>query len=260
MLHAAVVIDHVTIYCKTLPLLTDAFARLGFVTADGKHYMFRKNYLEGYAPGEGEAYDFFPGPAGLHSFIFWADDPDASYQALVDAGYEMAMPVTDFARPAIVDGKAYTAAFRGAYLKTPLFPLGETALVRQVTPQLVYLPGGDIHPNGVDSMEEFYLCVPDADKAQAARDELERASELIRGQWPVHDCVNKVSIAADWQTEFGVKTDPARSCVCGIRFSCRDFAQVKAAVEASGYPFHPKGDGLVVDLAAELNLFLYFEP
>ena len=260
MLIAAVVIDHVTVYCNTLPMLTDVFDRLGFDTDDGKHYMFRKNYLEGYAPGPGESYDFFPGPAGLHSFIFWADDPDAAHKALLDAGYEMAMPVTEFARPAIVDGQAYTARFLGAYLKTPLFPLGEDALVKQVTPQLVYLPDGGIHRNGVDSMEEFYLCVPDAAEAQKTRDNLEQAGELIRCGWPVHDCVNKVSIAADWQPEFGVAADPARSCVCGIRFSCRDFGKVTAAVQASGYPYHKKDGGLVVDLAMELNLFLYFMP
>jgi len=260
MLHAAVVIDHVTIYCNTLAMLTEPFDRLGFDSADGKHYMFRKNYLEGYAPGEGEHYDFFPGPAGLHSFIFWADDPDAAHKALLDAGYEMAMPVTEFARPAIVDGQAYTARFLGAYLKTPLFPLGEDALVKQVTPQLVYLPGGDLHRNGVDAMEEFYLCIPDGAEAEATQKRLVQASELIRGQWPVHECVNSVRIAADWQGEFGVKTDPDRSCVCGIRFSCKDFAKTKAAVQASGYPYHEKDGGLVVDLAKELNLFLYFRP
>ena len=258
MLHAAVEIDHVTVYCKELPMLTDAFHRLGFDTADGKHFMFRKNYLEGYAPGAGESYGFFPGPAGLHSFIFWADDPDAAHKAVSAAGIEMAMPVMEYSRPAILDGKEYPASFRGAYLKTPLFPLGESAFVKQVTPHLVYLPGGDVHRNGVDAMEEFYLAIPDEAEAAATQARLEQVCALVRGANPPHACVNRVSIAADWQPEFGVAADPARSCVCGIRFSSRDFAKTKAAVEASGYPYHEKDGGLVVDLAAELNLFLYF--
>lgn len=261
-LHATVAVDHVTVYCKELPLLTDVFNALGFNSLDGKHYMFAKNYLEGYAPKEGEHYDFFPSQAGLHSFIFWSDDPEASYKALVDAGYEMAMPVLSFERPAVIDGKEYPAKFRGAYLATPLFPLSESALVQQVTPDLVYAPGCDEHPNAVNAIEEFYLCIPDEAEAQKAQQMLERTSALIQGSHPLHACVNDLTIAgpAYYQQAFGVSVDPARSCVTGIRFSSRDFAKTRAAVQASGLPWQEKDGGLVVDATAQLNLFLHFAP
>lgn len=260
-IHANVAIDHVTVYCKQLDILNGVFGALGFYTRDGKHYMFRKNYLEGYAPKEGEHYGFFPSDAGLHAFIFWSDDPDGSYRRLVEAGYEMAMPVMDFSRPALVDGQTYTASFRGAYLATRLFPLSESALVRQVTPELIYLERPDPHPNTVWAMEEFYLCIPEEADAALAAEKLERTCALIRGGSPVHTCVNDVTAAAPEELEarFGVKVDPERSCVTGIRFSVEEMAKLRACAAASGLRCVEKGEALVVDAAEALNLFLVFE-
>ena len=260
-IHANVAIDHVTVYCKQLDILNGVFGALGFYSRDGKHYMFRKNYLEGYAPKEGERYGFFPSDAGLHAFIFWSDDPDGSYRRLVEAGYEMAMPVMDFSLPALVDGAEYTASFRGAYLATQLFPLSESALVRQVTPELIYLERPDPHPNTVWAMEEFYLCIPDGEEAVAAAGRLEKTCDLIRGDCPVHPCVNDVTVAGPEELEarFGVKVDPERSCVTGIRFSVEDMAKLRACAAASGLDCHEAGQALVVDASEALNLFLVFE-
>ena len=89
---------------------------------------------------------------------------------------------------------------------------------------------------------------------------LQRTADLIRGDHPQHHCINRLSISDDWKPEFGVSADPARSCVCGIRFSCRDFEKTRAALAGCGYPVWEKDGGLVADLSQELNLFFYFHP
>ena len=263
-----VAIDHVIVYGKEHGLLQALLGRLGFASPDGKYYMFRKNYLEYLVPGEGisatqgKKYDFFPGPAGLHSLILWTDDADASCKALTEAGYLMPAPVMEFSRPAFLEGEEKTARFRGTLVATPLFPYSETMLVDHLTPELVYLPGGGEHPNGVDSLEELYLCLPDAQAEEKAAETLKRTDELVRGGRPLHDCLNLVSVNGkeEIRAEFGLEPDTGRSSVCGIRFSCRDFAKVKAAVENSGFDWKEKDGGLVVDLMDQLNLFLYFKP
>jgi len=262
---ARIAIDHAIIYGKDHGFLAEVFGKLGFASPDGKYYMFRKNYLEYLVPGEGisategKSYSFFPGPSGLHTLVLWSDDADESYAALKQAGYALPAPVMEFSRPAFLEGEEKTARFRGTLIATPLFPLSEIMMVHHLTPELVYLPGQGEHPNGVDSVEEFYLCVPDEGQAEQVWENLEKTGRLLQGDHPQHECINLVSVSTDWEPEFGVKTDPARSCVCGIRFSCRDLDKVKAAVAASGYPFHAKDGGVVVDLARELDLFLYFQ-
>lgn len=261
-----VAIDHVIVYGRQPGFLKELFDKLGFASPDGKYYMFRKNYLEYLVPGqgisatEGKKYEFFPGPAGLHSLIFWTDDADRSYAALKGAGVSLPAPVMEFSRPAFVDGQEKTARFRGT-MAPPLFPYSETMLVNHLTPELVYLPGGGAHPNGVDSLEELYLCLPTAEAREAALQTLQRVGGLIQGEAPLHDCLNQVSVYSEAEIgeTFGLAPDTARSSVCGVRFSCRDYEKVKAAALQSGFGCAQRAGGLVVDLMKELNLFLYFK-
>ena len=265
-LFAEAAVDHVILYGESVQPLNEALGRLGFHSPDGKFYMFSRDYLECLTPGAGvmaklgRSCDFVPGPSGLHSVIFWSDDADASYRALTEAGYRMAVPVLETTRAVDAGGRKGTAVFRASIFDEPLFPLGESMFVQHTTPELVYIPGEDLHPNGVDAIEELYLCIPDAAKAEETRALLQRTADLIRGDHPQHHCINRLSISDDWKPEFGVSADPARSCVCGIRFSCRDFEKTRAALAGCGYPVWEKDGGLVADLSQELNLFFYFHP
>ena len=259
-------VDHVILYGEALSPMNEALRRLGFHTPDGKFYMFSRDYLECLTPDAGVAAklgrkcDFFPGPSGLHSLIFWSDDADASYAALTKAGYKMAVPVMETTRAVDAGGRKGTAVFRASIFDQSLFPFGESMFVQHTTPDLVYIPGEDLHPNGVDAIEELYLYIPDEEKAKATRDLLQRTEDLIRCGHPLHPCINRLSISDQWESEFGVSLDPERSSVCGIRFSCRDFEKTRAVLASCGYPITEKEGGLVADLSQELNLFFYFKP
>ena len=145
---AHVCIDHATIYCKNAAEMDRLFSTLGFYSRNRIHYMLPNSYFELYQPhSENETYAFFRSDAGLHSFIFWSDDIDDCYRRVVNAGYVTAMPVSDFSRPANHGDPRGIASFRGFYLQTPLLPVGETAVVQQMNPELIYPQKPYPHPN-----------------------------------------------------------------------------------------------------------------
>lgn len=258
---AAVCIDHATIYCKDKERLNEYFASLGFYSKHGVHYMTRNSYFEFYQPGPGESYGFFQSEAGLHSFIFWSDDSDQSYQRVTGAGYVTAMPVSLFDRPADHGEPRGQAHFKGFYMQTPLLPVGETAVVQQMDPQLIYPAQPYPHPNGVTAMDKMYLCVEDEGERAQVGEELERFCGILKEGWPVRNCIRTLELdgAADFARAYGAQVDPARSCCVGIRFLSEDMEALRGFVESSGLPWQETGEGeLCVDLTGPANLFLVF--
>ena len=166
---AHVCIDHATIYCKNAAEMDRLFSTLGFYSRNRIHYMLPNSYFELYQPhSENETYEFFRSDAGLHSFIFWSDDIDDCYRRVVNAGYATAMPVSDFSRPANHGDPRGIASFRGFYLQPPLLPVGETAVVQQMNPELIYPQKPYPHPNTAIAMDKMFLCVPAGKEKEAA--------------------------------------------------------------------------------------------
>ena len=259
--NATVCIDHCTIYCKDKAPLNALFTAACFFSKNNVHYMTRNSYFELYQPGPGESYDFFRSEAGLHSFIFWNDDIDACYGRVTGAGYATAMPVSDFSRPADHGEPRGMASFRGFYMATPLLPIGETAVVQQMSMAYIYPEKPYPHPNGVVGMDKMFLCLEnEADRAKAGA-ELERFCNVLKEGRPERRCITSLEIAgsADFAAEYGVQVDPARSCCTGIRFVAEDLAVVRGILEQSGLTWHETADHLLcVDAGAQANLFLLF--
>lgn len=259
---ASVCIDHATIYCKDKGPLNDIFARLGFFSKNDVHYMTRNSYFELYQPhSEDEVYPFFHSQAGLHSFIFWSDDVDGCYQRLTGAGYVTAMPVSEFSRPADHGEPRGEAHFRGFYMQTPLLPIGETAVVQQMSLELIYPEKPYPHPNGVVGMDKMYLCLDDPAAQAETAQAMERFCALAGEGRPAHDCINTLEIdsQAGFAQAYGVTVDPARSCCTGIRLRTADLGAARGFIQASGLPWRELDGGeLCVDIAEAANLFLIF--
>lgn len=258
---ATVCIDHATIYCKDKAPLNRLFSSLGFFSKNNVHYMLRNSYYELYQPGEGESYDFFRSQAGLHSFIFWSDDIDNSYQRIVDAGYVTAMPVSEFSRPADHGEPKGEAHFRGYYMQTPLLPIGETAVVQQMNLELIYPAKPYLHPNGVVAIDKMYLCIEDEAAQIEAGEGLAKFCATVGKGRPAHNGINTLEIGAraDFARDYGVTVDPARSCCTGIRYLAEDLAVARGYIEKSGLPFTENAAGeLCVDASEAANLFLVF--
>lgn len=260
---ARVCIDHATIYCRDKAPLNQLFQSLGFYSKNNVHYMTDNSYFELYQPAPDEGpYAFFRSDAGLHSFIFWSDDIDHCYDRLTAAGYVTAMPLSDFSRPADHGEPAGEAGFRGFYMQTPLLPIGETAVVQQMTPQFIYPAKRYPHPNGVVAMDKMYLCLPDAQAQKEAGETLERFCEVVGRGRPARDCITQLELgtAEALEAAYGVRVDPQRSCCTGIRLLSTDMDGVRRFAAASGLATHEREGTLVVDAAAQANLFLVFAP
>lgn len=258
---ARVCIDHATIYCKDKAPLNKLFDSLGFYSKNNMHYMTDNSYFELYQPAPDEGpYAFFRSDAGLHSFIFWSDDIDNCYDRLTGAGYVTAMPLSNFSRPADHGEPGGEAEFRGFYMQTPLLPIGETAVVQQMTPQFIYPAKRYPHPNGVVAMDKMYLCLADAQEQAQAGETLQRFCDVIGEGRPVRGCITELELgnADDFEQTYGVRVDLARSCCTGIRLLTTDMDAVRRFAAESGLKTHEKDGALVVDATEQANLFLVF--
>ena len=258
---AKVCIDHSTIYCKDAQPLNRLFSALGFYSKNQVHYMTPNSYFELYQPRSvDETYPFFQSDAGLHSFIFWSDDIDDCFGRVVEAGYVTAMPVSDFSRPADHGEPRGEAQFRGFYMQTELLPIGETAVVQQMTPELIYPAKPYPHPNTVVGMDRMFLCVPQADQEAAVGERLEKFCDVLRKGRPAHDCITQLEVNTPQEVldKYGVQVDPTRSCCTGIRFFAADLNAVRGYVEKSGLKWNEKDGLITVDLSEAANLFMQF--
>lgn len=257
---AHVCIDHATIYCKNSSALDRLFSFLGFYSRNSIHYMFRNSYFELYQPhSEEETYPFFHSDAGLHSFIFWSDDVDECYKRVTNAGYVTAMPVSDFSRPANHGEPRGTASFRGFYMETPLLPVGETAIVQQMTPELIYPQRPYSHPNTAVAMDKMFLCVP-AGEEEAVANKLSAFCAVVSEGRPEHNCISALEVASPTELleKYSVRIDPARSCCAGIRFRVQNLDTLRVFVSGSELPWHEENGVITVDLSESVNLFIQF--
>ncbi len=257
---ARVCIDHATIYCKNAAEMDRLFSTLGFYSRNRVHYMFPNSYFELYQPhSENETYPFFHSDAGLHSFIFWSDDIDASYQRVVNAGYRTAMPVSDFSRPANHGDPRGTASFRGFYMQTPLLPIGETAVVQQMNPELIYPHRPYPHPNTAIAMDKMFLCVP-ADEEKTVADPLETFCAVVSEGRPERGCIKELEVASPDELfeKYRVRIDPERSSCAGIRFRVQDLDMLRVFASGSELSWHEEDGVITVDLSEQVNLFMQF--
>ena len=257
---AHVCIDHATIYCKNAAEMDRLFSTLGFYSRNRIHYMLPNSYFELYQPhSENETYAFFRPDAGLHSFIFWSDDIDDCYRRVVNAGYVTAMPVSDFSRPANHGDPRGIASFRGFYLQTPLLPVGETAVVQQMNPELIYPQKPYPHPNTAIAMDKMFLCVP-AGKEKEAADTLGAFCAVVSEGRPERNCIRELEVASpdELLEKYAVRIDPERSSCAGIRFRVQDLDMLRVFVSGSELPWREEDGVITVDLSEQVNLFMQF--
>jgi hypothetical protein len=258
---ANVAIDHVTVYTKDAQTLPNVMVPLGFYARDNLHYMFRNNYLECYnVKPTDPPYPFFTSGGGLHSFIFWADDVDASRERLEKEGYDFIYPNGEYTRYADHGEEKGEATFRGTYFASQVLPVGEVAVVQHKTLELIYTTHPDTNPNTAYTMKKLFLAVDEVDIEPLAI-KFEKICDLIRGDSAQRCCMNEliISTAADLERETGVLVDPKRSCCVGIHFLVEDMDKMMEYAKSSRLAYKVLESGvLCVDASAPLNLFMLF--
>jgi catechol 2,3-dioxygenase-like lactoylglutathione lyase family enzyme len=155
----APVLDHVVADVRDgIEEAARAFAALGFqLTPRGHHTlgsvnhlaMFATDYLEllGFGAVGASRPELAPFPVGLNGLVFKADDADAVHAHALAFGLPI-LPVQSFSRPVEFDGAQLDARFRTTRLDPEKVPMGRVYFCEHRTPELVWRPEFQSHPNG----------------------------------------------------------------------------------------------------------------
>src|SRR5215472_13500293 len=157
------------------------FASLGFLlTARGHHTlgsvnhlaMFATDYLEllGFGGGGVVRSDIARFPVGLNGLVFKTGDAEAVYRQAEAAGLPV-LPVQSFSRPVALEGRTSDAKFRTTRFDADKVAMGRVYFCEHQTPDLVWRPEWQRHPNGACAIARVVVATPDP----------QRAAKLFRG-------------------------------------------------------------------------------
>ena len=152
-------LDHVVIDVRDR--IDDAmrcFASLGFLLTPRGHHtlgssnhlaMFATDYLEllGFAPEGATRPEIARFPVGLNGLVFKTGDAEAVHRQAEAAGLPV-LPVQSFSRPVALDGRTSDARFRTTRLDPERVAMGRVYFCEHQTPDLVWRPEWQRHPNG----------------------------------------------------------------------------------------------------------------
>jgi hypothetical protein len=166
------VLDHVVIDVRDrMDEAAHVFAALGFqLTPRGHHTlgsmnhlaMFATDYLELLGFGEGGANrpQLAPFPIGLNGLVFKTEDADVVHAHALAAGLPI-LPVQAFSRPVELGGPPQDARFRTTRLDPKRIAMGRVYFCEHRTPELVWRPEWQSHPNGAHTIARVIVATGD---------------------------------------------------------------------------------------------------
>jgi hypothetical protein len=166
------VLDHVVIDVRDrMDEAAQVFAGLGFqLTPRGHHTlgsmnhlaMFVTDYLEllGFGAGGGNRPELAAFPVGLNGLVFKTADADQVHAHAAAAGLPI-LPVQAFSRPVELDGARHDARFRTTRLDPAKIAMGRVYFCEHSTPELVWRPEWQAHPNGARAIARVVVATPD---------------------------------------------------------------------------------------------------
>jgi len=165
-------LDHVVIDARDrMDEAVRIYQALGFqLTPRGYHTLgsinhlaiFATNYLELLGFGEGSAArpELVAFPHGLNGLVFKTDDAEATFRQAQAAGVP-ALPANAFSRPVELDGRAQDARFRTTRVPPEASGIGRVYFCEHQTPELVWRPEWQVHPNGAQEMVRVVVATHD---------------------------------------------------------------------------------------------------
>jgi len=176
------VLDHVVIDVRDrIDEAMRCFQSLGFqLTPRGRHTlgsvnhlaMFATDYLEllGFAGDGAIRPEIMHFPVGLNGLVFTTADADSVHAQAAAAGLPI-LPVQSFSRPVTLDGVARDARFRTTRLDPEKVAMGRVYFCEHQTPDLVWRPEWQTHPNGACAIARVVVATADP----------QRTARLFRG-------------------------------------------------------------------------------
>jgi catechol 2,3-dioxygenase-like lactoylglutathione lyase family enzyme len=172
------VLDHVVIDVRDrMDEAALLFAALGFrLTPRGHHTlgsmnhlaMFATDYLEllGFGAAGANRPELAPFPIGLNGLVFKTEDADIVHAHAQSAGLPI-LPVQAFSRPVELDGARHDARFRTTRLDPAKIAMGRVYFCEHRTPELVWRPEWQAHPNGACAIARVLVATPDPGRTAA---------------------------------------------------------------------------------------------
>jgi len=176
------VLDHVVIDVRDrIDEAMRCFQSLGFqLTPRGRHTlgsvnhlaMFATDYLEllGFAGDGAIRPEIMRFPVGLNGLVFTTADADSVHAQAAAAGLPI-LAVQSFSRPVTLDGVARDARFRTTRLDPEKVAMGRVYFCEHQTPDLVWRPEWQTHPNGACAIARVVVATADP----------QRTARLFRG-------------------------------------------------------------------------------
>lgn len=265
-------LDHVGLVGRDMESMVAAFRRLGFsptpprplmgrdpatgqtvpLQQSSAHLVFLSGYVELSAvhtdSPDHHLAAYLGRHAGLHILALGTEEIGAA-RALCEASGLHARPVAEASRDIAYGDRHGEARFEWFMLEPESSPEGLVCLVRQVTPELVFQPAVQSHPNGACALAGLYV-VTDS-PAGAARRMAAATGGILSGE----DGAVRVELAAGWIEYLGAARFVERfpqarlpGCPAFAGFAVRvaDLAAARARVAASGVAVHPSPSGFWV--------------
>ncbi len=166
------VLDHVVVDVRDrIDEAAECFRSLGFqLTPRGHHTlgsvnhlaMFATDYLEllGFASEGAIRPEIVRFPVGLNGLVFKTADADVVYTHAAAAGLPV-LPVQSFSRPVVLDGASRDARFRTTRLDPATLAMGRVYFCEHQTPDLVWRPEWQCHPNGACAISRVVVATDD---------------------------------------------------------------------------------------------------
>ena len=172
---SAPILDHVVVDVRDrMDEAAATYRALGFeLTPRGHHTlgsmnhlaMFATDYLEllGFGSGGGARPELAPFPIGLNGLVFKTGNADAIHAHAQSAGLPI-LPVQAFSRPVELDGRKQDAKFRTTRLDPSKIAMGRVYFCEHLTPELVWRPEWQRHPNGARAIWRVIVATPNPER------------------------------------------------------------------------------------------------
>lgn len=272
------VLDHAVInVADQLDNASARFRRLGFQLTERGHHslgssnhlaIFGENYLEllGYEPGKGsQRADLWNPPLGLSGLVWKSSDAESEFLHLERQDLDGDPPAAFWRPVTLPDGSVSEAHFRTVRLRASLIPNGRSFFCEHLTPDTVWQPAWQRHPNGVQNISEFVIVAQDPAHAAQVYSRLFGAAKVLacpEGAFVLRAGAATVRFAsADYaQQRFGPLPEDydGSARMVALGFATTDLALVKNALLTGNILFHEQAEAIVVASGEGFNLALRF--
>lgn len=257
-------IDHLGVVGRDIAALLSTYKRLGFTPTeptplmglkdgepiylgqDSAHLIFADSYVElsGVTtddPGHHLA-PWLARRAGLHILALGSEDAVASLAALSAQGYDVPA-VQDAGRHVAYGHKHGDAKFKWFKAPDALGDEGFVCLVEQITPELVFQPPADGHPNGALGVVDVIGLADDPSDAVKRHSRYPGAVQLDDHQLGFGGQTLTFLNQTDLAERFPGTGELTAPALAGFAVSVSDIAATRAVLENNGVTVHENMDG-----------------